>query len=73
MLSNISVGQFWTIELFVLTSIGVSKRVGNGVAEGVVARLCFLRLKHFLLHIWESFFCHVSDNSSHVCLWVRNF
>lgn len=39
MLSNISVGLFWTIDQFVLTSIGVSKRVDNGVAEGVVARL----------------------------------
>lgn len=47
MLSNILVGPFWTIALFVWTSIGVSKRVGNGVAEGVGARLYSLHLKCF--------------------------
>lgn len=45
MQSNTSVGPFWTIDLFVWTSIGVSKRVGNGVVEGAEARLCSFCLK----------------------------
>jgi hypothetical protein len=37
-LSSTSVGQFWMIDLFVWTLTGVSRKVDNGVVEGVGAR-----------------------------------